>query len=526
MERRLSISSWGLALLAAFLGIYVYLVEVRGGERQERAQEASAHLLPFAPEAATELVLERPDGRIVCRKTPPGGWRITTPVRTDADEMTVTHLLSDVAEARIERTLTVQPQELAPFGLAHPLRLTVAHGAQRVEIDVGKGNPTDNFVYALRELSAAGRTQGGGRSEATQGAAKGEQKVRPYGSAIAGPTHAVVGPSAKRQAPSAAAKPLQVLLVERRLQDAAGKTLYDLREKTILEFSPEDVKAITFTTGNRRVRLVRDKGVSWKLMEPLRARADRGMVERTFNLVSYVRAEQFMSETPTHLEQYGLAPPWGSARFDLKGGRSEIVLLGRKTEAGATTRYFARRPGPGPVFTINDNLSRDAQRAPEEWRERHVTDFTRADVTELRLVSPARTVVCVRNEGPNGDDWRLAEFSGRVAEAMNLGAAARLPTAQRADRDRVEDLLAHLGTLEAKSFLDGAAASDPRFGLAHPELKIVAIDKTGQRIASVSLGSLHGSQRYATGPHLDGVFLVLDSETQRFHVGAGDLAAR
>jgi hypothetical protein len=494
MERRLSISSWGLALLAALLGMYVYLVEVRGGERQERAQEASAHLLPFAPEAATELVLERPDGRIVCRKTPPGGWRITTPVRTEADETTVTRLLSDVAEARIERTLTVRPQELAPFGLAHPLRLTVAHGAQRVEIAVGKGNPTDNFVYALRELSAPGHPQG--------------------------------SPQPLRRSVKAGPAPTQVLLVERRLQDAAGKTLYDLREKTILEFSAEDVKAITFTTGNRRVRLVRDKGVSWKLVEPLRARADRGMVERTFNLVSYLRAEQFMSETPARLEQYGLAPPWGSAQFDLKGGRSEIVLLGRKTEAGATTRYFARRPGPGPVFTINDNLSRDAQRAPEEWRERHVTDFTRADVTELRLISPARTVVCVRNEGPNGDDWRLAEFSGRVAEAMNLGAAARLPTAQRADRDRVEDLLAHLGTLEAKSFLDGAGASDPRFGLAHPELKIVAIDKSGQSIASVSLGALHGSQRYATGPHLGGVFLVLDSETQRFHVGAGDLAAR
>lgn len=508
MERRLSMTSWGLALLAALMGIYVYLVEVRGGERQERAQEASAHLLPFAPEAATELVLDRQDGRIVCRKTPPGGWRITTPVRTEADETTVTRLLSDVAEARIERTLAARPQELAPFGLAHPLRLTVAHGTQRVEIDVGKGNPTDNFVYALRATASGARD-----------------------------------PLTERPAPSAQ-RPSQVLLVERRLQDAAGKTLYDLREKTILEFSPEDVKAIDFTSGSRRVRLVRDEAakppsspspsptpspprpVGWKLVEPLRARADRGMVERTFNLVSYVRAEQFVSETPARLESYGLAPPWGSARFDLKGGRSEIVLLGRKTEAGATTRYFARRPGPGPVFTINDNLSRDAQRAAEEWRERHVTDFTRADVTELRLVSPVRTVVCVRKEGPNGDDWRLAEFSGRVAEAMNLGAAARLPTAQRADRDRVEDLLAHLGTLEAKSFLDGAAASDPRFGLAHPELKIVAIDKTGQSIASISLGALRGSQRYATGPHLGGVFLVLDSETQRFHVGAGDLAAR
>src|SRR5438093_6325536 len=128
------------------------------------------------------------------------------------------------------------------------------------------------------------------------------------------------------------------------------------------------------------------------------------MVERTFNLVSYVRAEEFVSERPAHLERYGLAPPWGSARFDRKAGRPEILLLGRKTETGATTRYFARRPGPGPIFTINDNLARDTQRPGEEWRERHVTDFTRADVTELRLISPARAVVCVKQEGTNGDE--------------------------------------------------------------------------------------------------------------------------
>jgi Domain of unknown function (DUF4340) len=506
MERRLSVTSWGLAVVAAVLGIYVYLVEVRGGERQERAQEAAAHLLPFPPEAATELVLDRPDGRIVCRKER-GGWRITAPVRADADETTVTRLLSDVAEAKIDRTVSARPQELAAFGLSRPLHLIVARGARRVEIAVGKANPTDNFVYALRD---------GGHPQAV---------------------------------------PLQVLLVERRISSAAEKTLYDLREKTILEFAPEDVTAITFTSGSRRVRLVRDaprsepqaprrelppsKGArstehgaqsatisGWKLVEPLRVRADRGMVERTFNLVSYVRAEEFVSETPAHLERYGLAPPWGSARFDLKGGRPEILLLGRKIETGATTRYYARRPGPGPIFTINDNLPRDAQRAPEEWRERHVTDFTRADVTELRLISPARTVVCVKLEGPNGDEWHLAEYSGRVSEAMNLGAAARLPTAQRADRDRVEDLLAHLGTLEVKSFLDGASPSDPRFGLTHPALKVVALDKAGEPLASVSLGHASGANRYATSPHLDGVFLVLATDTQRFRVGAGDLAAR
>ena len=89
----------------------------------------------------------------------------------------------------------------------------------------------------------------------------------------------------------------------------------------------------------------------------------------------------------------------------------------------------------------------------------------------------------------------------------------------------MNDLLAHLGTLEAKAFLDGAKATDPRFGLAHPALKIVALDKAGKALVAVALGSRVGDRLCATGPHLGGVFQLATSDTDRFHVSARDLAA-
>ncbi|MCL6556773.1 MAG: 50S ribosome-binding GTPase, partial [Burkholderiales bacterium] len=245
-----------------------------------------------------------------------------------------------------------------------------------------------------------------------------------------------------------------VLLVTQRLRSAAEKSLYDLRDKTVLDFSPDEVTAITFTNEGRRVRLVRESKAEegaqpgWRLVEPFRARADRGLVERMFNLISYLRAEEFVSERPERLQQYGLAPAWGSVRFEFPGGRSETLLFGQQMEVGATTRYFARRPEGGPIFTINDNLPREARRFAGEWRDRRVTDFVRSDVEQLRLISPQRAVVCVKVGKDGGVHWRLAEYAGRVAEAMDLGAAARLPTAQLADRDRVEELLGKLATLE------------------------------------------------------------------------------
>jgi hypothetical protein len=321
-------------------------------------------------------------------------------------------------------------------------------------------------------------------------------------------------------------------VVDRRIRDAAEKKLYDLRDKTVLDFSPEDVNALSYTDGGRTIRLVRQPGIEndpqpgWKLVQPVRVRADRGVVERSLNLVSSLRAEQFASEKPVHLERYGLDKPWGSARFNLKGGHTETLLLGRKTIEGALTRYFARKPGSGPVFTINDNLPRDAAQPPDPWRERHVTDFTRADVVELRLIGKNRSVVCAKSLKPDNDDWGVAEYAGPVAESMNLAAAARMPTALHADRDRVGDLLAHFGTLEAKAFVDGAKVNDPRFGLTHPDLKIVAIDKAGKTLATVSLGHRTGDRIYATGPHLGGVFLIPAADTERFRASSRDLAAR
>jgi Domain of unknown function (DUF4340) len=493
-ERRLSTNTWILAGGLALLGAYFYFVEVRGGEREEKAQAAITHLLAFSPDAASELVIERPDERIICRKQD-GQWRIVTPIRADADDTTINRILSDMAESQVDRTVTAHPRDLATFGLARPLLLTVASGPVRQTIEVGKENPTGNFVFARR------------RSEPVTG--------------ITLSHHHIITSSAP-----------PVLVVDRRIRDAAEKKLYDLREKTILDFSPDDVNAISYTSGSRTVRLVRQPGITddpqpgWKMLQPLRVRADRGEVERSLNLVSSLRAEQFVSETPTHLERFGLAPPLGSARFNLSGGHTELLLLGHKTTEGALTRYFARKPGSGPVFTINDNLPRDAEQPPEQWREKHVTDFTRADVAELRLIGPSRTLVCAKKTDPNSDDWGVAEFAGKVAEGMNLAAAARMPSAMRADRDRVTDLLAHLGTLEAKSFVDGAKPSYPKFGMTHPALKIVAIDKAGKTLASVSLGARAGDRLYAASPHLGGVFLILAADTDRFRVTSRDLAAR
>jgi hypothetical protein len=471
MVRRLSLSTLLLTVLAAALGAYVYLVEVRGGARADRAKEQAARLLPFPSSAATMLVIERPDGRIDFHKEN-GVWRITSPVNAAADEDAVTRLLGDADAARIERTLT-EPVADTADGLDHPIRLTIAAGDQREVIVLGKPSPTGDFLYARA---------GSGR----------------------------------------------LLLLSGRLRDTAEKSLYELRDKTALDFAPDEVAAITLTNRGHRVQLGRAGDAassSWEMTEPLRAPADGRLIGRSLDLLNHVRAESFASEAPTDLKRFGLDAPWGSARFDLRGGHSDTLLLGNRITVGGIARYYARHPAGGPVFTINENVPADAERPPADWRERHVVDFTTADVTELRMISPERTVVCVRSTGREPESWHLAGFNGIVDENADLGKAARLPTAVSADRSRVEDLLSRLSDLKVSGFLDGADPNESRFGLIPPLLKVIARDAKGVRLAAVSFGKATAGSRYATSSHLGGVYLLPESAAAPFRADLDHLSA-
>src|SRR5579872_7061396 len=145
-ERRLSRTTAMLFVLVVGLGAYAYWVELPRGAQQERAEQAATHLLPFRPEETTELDVARPNERIVCRKEG-GQWRIEAPVHTDADDSTISRVLEDLSQAHVERTVTVQPDNLAHYGLTQPVEVVAASGDRRVTLKIGKANPTDEFVF-------------------------------------------------------------------------------------------------------------------------------------------------------------------------------------------------------------------------------------------------------------------------------------------------------------------------------------------------------------------------------------------
>lgn len=475
-ERRISSTTWVLALLAAAVGCYVFFGEIRQGNARRKAREASERLVPFGAETVSGIQLARTGAKIRCTREG-SRWRIVEPVDAPADDDAIARLVKDLTSAKIHRTVELDAAGRKQAGLDHAVRMEVRSSAGEVTLLVGGSNPTGDYTYVAE------------------------------------------GPDGRR-----------VVLADRKLADDAKLGLYDLRNKDVVSFDPAEVTAVRLRAGAHRVQLSRSAPGSseWRVAEegsPRGVVADRGLVERTLDLVSSVRAERFASEEQADLPRYGLQPPLAEVTFEFSG-RKDTIAIGKSTVFGALTRYFACRPGTGPVFEINDNLLRMARRPVEEWRDKHAADFDKSAVTEIRLITPAHTLVLVRDPAAPEETWHLAQYIGKVDESMGLAAAAKMPTAQRADADRVEEILSRLSALQAAEFVPGHPLADPALGLDHPALKVAALDTSGKLLAAVLFGKQKGPYLYASSTHLDQVFLVKASDTDRFHAGINDLAAR
>ena len=91
------------AVFAALLA-FVYFYEIKGGEEREEAAKKARQLLDFSDHEATRIFIERADTAISLARTP-DGWRLQSPVTSDADEKAIERYLRNLRETEIERVV-------------------------------------------------------------------------------------------------------------------------------------------------------------------------------------------------------------------------------------------------------------------------------------------------------------------------------------------------------------------------------------------------------------------------------------
>lgn len=466
-KRLMSLLALGVSLAAGLGGAYWLH---RDSEQHAKKQKRQKQIMPFSePQAVVRMTLRTEAGQRIdlSRASADTPWRITHPLEAEADQTVVDGMVRHLVD--LQYTARIAPEKveaLARFGLASAgpqLRLygrdgTVGH------LLVGKKNSFNGNIYVTN---------------------------RP--------------PSDTSKPPKDDAVP--VFMVPGRLAYQVDKTLFDLRDKQLVDVSPSAVQRFSVTLGEasdvldtasatlRHYALERDGG-RWRLVEPRATRADVDQVDGILKALGRAEAAAFLTADASReaLGEWGLDTP--DVRVTLQRdeqARVELLFARHSSETSDTQVYATAVHGDdgGPQNVVRLGGDGVLQKlAVSLWalREKRLLPVDRERIAEIELASDGAKLVFEKRARPE-------QSASPPDDAWHLVA----PRAAAADRHAVEGLIYTLTSLRALKIWD-AEPTPVRLeetGLAPPQLRATLRDAEGAPLGTLTLGKNKGDGRYA-----------------------------
>ena len=103
------------------------------------------------------------------------------------------------------------------------------------------------------------------------------------------------------------------------------------REKTegakgrLWTIEPKDVETVTIKRRGETIRLKRVAD-GWEMLEPVKARGDRGAVDEVVTSLATLRADREIDPNPAKLSDFGLEPPAAEVTLEVKDGKAPLTL--------------------------------------------------------------------------------------------------------------------------------------------------------------------------------------------------------
>ena len=418
-----------LLVVALGLGAYIYLVEWNrppGG-----TPEPPDTVFDFESDEITRLAVTAESGeRTVIEKTD-DRWQLVEPFTGAVDITGVVAVTSGLAALERQRVVAepAEAPDLAAFGLAEPrieVGVTTTTGID-ARLLIGEQTPTGGDLYAT----------------------------------VAGSN--------------------RVFLISGYLDGTFNRTTFDLRDKTILDITRDQVDSLEIAGADLAIRL-QQADTRWSLVSPIEAPADLGVTNGLVGRLStgqMAAIETETAESMIELEPYGLDTPRLTVTVGL-GSSAATLLIGDTTPAGTV---YARDAARDLVFTVNESLATELEQEVDEYRRKDLFAFRPFNATVLE----------VDHDGQR----RVFEKVETTAEGETDTWRRTAPDDADVETSAMDDLLAKLSNLRAESFVvsrDGTGIDAPVSSI------LVTFDEDGDQ------------ERVVVGRVGDEVFAVHDDE--------------
>lgn len=417
-----------IALLLVLMGLGAYIYFVTWKLPTDARPKQDKVFASVQSDQIDQLQVKAESGETTTLKKDAGSWTLVAPIATAASDSDVTTITSAITALEIERVVDETPTNLTDYGLDMP-RLEVDFkadgGKTSGRLIVGRKTPTGASMYARRND---------------------EQRV---------------------------------FLIAEYQNTSFNKSTFDLRDKSVIKIDRTAVDGLEVVSASGRPLQLTKTGGDWKLIKPLEARADTGMVESLVGRVETARMKSVAAEnaTPAELRKFGLDRPAATVSVHLGSAQATLALGG---QAGPDTIY-ARDTSKSVVVTVESALAEDAKKSADDYRRKDVFEFRAFNATRVEFTRNSQKIAFerVRSKSDDpADGWR------RVA-----------PSEAEADRSKVESLLAGLADMRATTF----APSTARTGLDAPALTVLVTFEDGKKEERVSFGK-SGADVYVRVP--------------------------
>ncbi|MDQ3200122.1 MAG: DUF4340 domain-containing protein [Verrucomicrobiota bacterium] len=425
-----------LLVLAIGLGVWIKFFESKKPNTVE-AERQAGNVVNFEREKLEGIAIQNGDDRIELRRQG-GKWRLTQPVKDQADGAAVDNLISDLENWSKEglipaKDVTADKGRMSEFGLVQPklrLRLILPQGPP--EIFLGKDAALEGKMYVRFADSK------------------------------------------------------DVFIAPQNVRADISKKPDDFRDRKLTDLTTAQVTRAVLKSPAGEIELAK-KNEHWEIVKPLQARGDDQKIGDLLAQVTNARVQEFVGEDKGDLHAYGLSEPRGSVTIyaaDDKNGRMlQIGSAAEKIKDAIYVRYLPRNA----IYALPKKSEELLTVRPNDLRDRHLVRLDTNNLDRIHIEAAGQPKIALARKEQN---WTIASQNNQPA---NHDEVRRLI-------DTLNDQQVSKFVADTASELPKYGLDQPQLRLTFSSFASENTAETGageQPFLTLSFGKIEGNEVYA-----------------------------
>ncbi len=355
-----------LLIVVIALGVWIRFFESKKPNTVESRREAG-NVLNFDRDKLTGIKIQNGDDRIELQRQN-GKWRLTAPVKDQADAAAVDNLISDLEAWKKFAVIpgkgdpNVDKASLAEYGVIQPkLRLKLQLPDGPPEIRFGKDAALENQMYLrigdIKDVFIAG------------------QSVR----------------------------------------NDISKKADDFRDRKLTNLTTAQVVRAVLKSPAGEIELAK-KNERWDIVKPLQARGDDQKIGDLLAQITNARIEEFVADGSSDLHSYGLAEPRGSITLYGAGDeQGETLQLG--AEGKKKDQVYGRFLPRNGIYALPKKTEEILTVRPNNLRDLHLMRLDTDNLDRIHIQAAGQPEIVLARKD---ESWNIASRNGQPANSEEV----------------------------------------------------------------------------------------------------------